>query len=100
MEHEKQCFSPITDERSCFSVYCNSLSVGFSLYDFEIILREKFNNNEKQLGIIKMSPQHAKVFAQILNDNIAVYENIFGPIPEPKEEKLREAQEKGEINIG
>ena len=40
----------------------------------------------KQIGEIRMSPQHAKKVAQVLNNQLASYEKNIGPIPLPPED--------------
>ena len=67
-------------------IYANSIEVGISLFDVTLILGTTLVATAERAVIqqtarVIVSPQHAKVLAKILNDNLADYESKFGAIP-------------------
>lgn len=82
--------------------YSNSVQVAMQLFDvvMEFSVSSPDNSKEDQLKVF-MSPQHVKVFAQILNEHVKGYEETFGPIPTPPSpEKIRELEERGIVHVG
>ena|ERR1017187_1566998 len=70
------------------SVYANNSALAISTFDFAVIFGEIVGAENGKLIIeqhtkITMSPLHAKVFAKVFNDNVAVYEKQFGEIKIP-----------------
>jgi hypothetical protein len=62
---------------------------------------DNFEGNYQQTFVIKhktlvMDPQLAKIFADILNQNISKYEKAFGSIKLQKEKKIKEKLEQTE----
>lgn len=71
-------------------VYSNSVNIETSLYDFCFKFglrdREQGEKNESDLvASLFMSPQHAKSFFLLLEQNIKAYENQLGEIKLPDE---------------
>jgi hypothetical protein len=68
-------------------VYANDVWIQMSLWDLVMdfgVLMESSRERLRVQGLVRiaMSPQHAKVFAELLTRNIERYEKRFGPIPE------------------
>lgn len=80
-----------------FNVYCNSIEVSMGRYDFSFSLNQESSKWSRYLGDVTMSPEHAKVFANILMANIQNFEEIFGEIPELDEQKMKKLQQEGKI---
>ena len=65
--------------------YANSVQVRLSIWDFFLIFGTLEQENPEQVRIdnfqgIYLSPQQAKALANVLNHNVAQYEQSFGPI--------------------
>jgi hypothetical protein len=75
------------------SLYVNDTQVQVSPWDFRFLLgviqglptEENPKILIKQIGEIRMSPQHAKKVAQVLAGQIELYERLVGPIPLPQD---------------
>ncbi len=68
--------------------YVNSVQIQQSLYDFKLIfgLFDTLPNGKTQitnLETILISPQHAKELANVLTENVRLYEENFMPLPMP-----------------
>ncbi len=66
-------------------LYTNSVDLKVSVYDFELVFGKVIAASDTRLEIeqkvsITMSPQHAKEFLRILQENVRNYELRFGPI--------------------
>jgi uncharacterized protein YaaW (UPF0174 family) len=86
-------------QKEPFNVYCNSLQVSINHYDFTIALNEQSPDEIRKLGQVKMSPEHAKVAANVLMQNIQKYEDLFGEIPSMDQERLERLKQEGKITI-
>ena len=65
--------------------YANSVQVRLSIWDFFLVFGTLEQENPEQVRIdnfqgIYLSPQQAKALANVLNHNVAQYEQSFGPI--------------------
>jgi flagellar protein FlaG len=65
--------------------YANSVQVRLSIWDFFLVFGTLEQQNPEQVRIdnfqgIYLSPQQAKALANVLNHNVAQYEQSFGPI--------------------
>lgn len=65
--------------------YANSVQVRVSLWDFFLTFGTLQQNSPESVDIrnfqgLFLSPQQAKALANVLTQNIAQYENTFGPI--------------------
>lgn len=87
------------NQRNIFNVYCNGIQVAASPFDFTFLLNNNSPRGEEFIGEIKMSPEHAKVFANILLENVRNYEEMFGEIPQLDPVKLQMMQDEGKITI-
>lgn len=63
-------------------IYTNAALTNFSPYEFELTLGLRSANYEgvRPLANLRMSPQFAKEFAEILLENVQIYEKNFGEI--------------------
>ena len=70
-------------------IYSNAALVNISPYEFEITLGLGSSNYEgvKPVVNLRLSPQYAKEFADILTRNVELYEESFGEIKIPEEVK-------------
>jgi hypothetical protein len=76
------------------SLYTNDTQVQVSPWDIRLVFGmisepatvEKPTVTVHTVGEVRMSPQHAKVVAAILVQQIKLYEESIGPIPLPSEE--------------
>ena len=83
-----------------FRVYCNEINLVMSHYDFIFEIREILPNNLKVThGTITLSPQHAKIFLNVLANNIKQYEELFGEIPIMDQAKFESLKSKGIIRV-
>lgn len=73
----------VSEDNKC--IYSNRIGVNFSVFDFVLDVGCKVPGDPAQTSLLKivMSPQHCKVFSQILQKNVEKYEKAFGPIPLP-----------------
>lgn len=64
------------------SKYTDAAFVGINAFGFNFDFGQQLPqmNSLKILSRISMSPQHAKIFSQILDHNVAQYEERFGRI--------------------
>jgi hypothetical protein len=70
------------------SEYANSARITVSLWDFSFLFGEMEESGPELLKVseklkVTMSPQHAKVFHKVLEQNIRKYEEKFGEIKLP-----------------
>jgi hypothetical protein len=71
--------------------YANSVQVRVSLWDFFLTFGTLQQTTQESVDIrnfqgLFLSPQQAKALANVLSQNVAQYENTFGPIklePQP-----------------
>lgn len=82
-----------------FNVYCNGIEVSMGRYDFSFLISQNSPKGGNYLGEIVMSPEHAKVFANMLLTNVQHFEEVFGIIPELNEEKMNKLKKDGKIVI-
>ena len=72
-------------------VYANSAQIEATAWDFRIIFGELRKSGDQDKKIIEqsveviMSPQHAKVLAEVLSKQVGVYEKRMGDINIPKD---------------
>lgn len=67
-------------------IYCDSVQMGLTPYDVMIELLRRppvlgAEGKPVRVGTIRMSLEHAKVFAIMLRKNLKSYEDTTGPIP-------------------
>lgn len=73
-------------QQDILSLYVNAAKLATGNYDFQIVFSQQtpslIDGTVQQNDLIRiiMSPQHAKVFSEILNVNIQQYEKEFGHI--------------------
>jgi hypothetical protein len=65
--------------------YANSVQVRLSIWDFFLVFGTLEQQSPEQVLVdnfqgIYLSPQQAKALANVLNHNVAQYEQSFGPI--------------------
>jgi hypothetical protein len=76
-------------------LYINAVRASFSYYDFQLILGnsaldnlgEEANLIVEPRFVVQMAPQHYKVLASMLSDQLEKYEKQFGKIPGPPTKK-------------
>lgn len=80
----------MSDEKKIY--YANSVNFNISLFDFimDFGVRKPKDIGDKQpehetSTIVVMSPQHAKVMAILLSENVRKYEEINGEIKVPSD---------------
>lgn len=83
-----------------FKLYSNEIQLAVSVFDVTIQFKHNTPDDSEFLGSITLSPQHAKVLAKVLNENLAQYEVLFGKINENNEEAIQKLQEQGIIKVG
>ena len=74
-------------------IYVDSVRIGAGLYTFMLELGIQGIPNApgaeqpptKRLGIIRMSPQHAKVLGRLIAKHVKAYEDQVGPIRIPEQ---------------
>jgi hypothetical protein len=76
-----------TDTQSIPEVYTNAVLTNMTPYEFEITLGLGSSNYEgvRPVVNVRMSPQFAKEFAELLQNNIKLFEDKFGEIKVFKE---------------
>ena len=67
-------------------IYCDGVQMGLTPYDVMIELQRRppvlgGEGKPARVGTIRMSLEHAKVFAIMLRKNLKAYEDATGPIP-------------------
>lgn len=82
-----------------FSVYCNNVDVTMSPFDFTFNLGKNSPREEKHLGEIHMSPEHAKAFMNIIVNNVQHYEKMFGNIPQMDEERMKQLENDPNVEV-
>lgn len=79
----------VENEKEAPVFYSNAINLKFGIYDFQLFLgQETVVENKpyvKVLAKVVLSPQHAKVVAQMLAENVKRYEEVFGEIKLPAE---------------
>ncbi len=75
-------FQPNSNQPQIPEVYTNAVMTNMTPYEFEITLGLGSNNYEGIRPVInvRMSPQFAKEFTQLLQQNLQVFEEKFGEI--------------------
>ena len=81
----------VTTAPSFVSLYANDTQIQVSPWDVRMIFgessepatEERPTNVIKQIGEVRMSPQHAKVVSMFLITQLRHYEETIGPIPIP-----------------
>jgi Protein of unknown function (DUF3467) len=68
------------------AVYANNVSMAISQWDISFAFGLLLDATENRIVVrdsvsVVMSPQHAKVFSQVLDRNIAIFEKQFGTLP-------------------
>lgn len=81
----KAMMGVIIMEEKVEKVYSNLVSIEVSNFDliFNFAQRNGDTNMPKPEDIVAsviMSPQHAKIFSQVLTENVKNYEDIFGTL--------------------
>ena len=63
-------------------IYTNAALSNFSPYEFELTLGLGSSNYEgvRPIANVRMSPQFAKEFARLLQENVRMFEESFGEI--------------------
>ncbi len=63
-------------------IYANGININYSVYDFiiDFNLIDPNGNEPTDCCKIFLSPQHAKAFSMILDNNIKLYEKNIGEI--------------------
>ena len=71
-----------TNSQSVPEVYTNAVLTNMTPYAFEITLGLGSSNYEgvRPVVNVRMSPQFAKEFSQLLNQNVKLFEERFGEI--------------------
>jgi len=64
------------------SVYSDFTDIGFNLYNFTLYFGTLEDGKSQLLGKIKMSPETAKQFLNMLKTNLESYEKVYGKINE------------------
>jgi hypothetical protein len=64
------------------SVYSDFTDVGFNLYNFTLYFGIMEDGKSQLLGKVKMSPETAKQFLNMLKTNLESYEKVYGKINE------------------
>jgi hypothetical protein len=70
------------DSESVPEVYTNAVLTNMTPYEFEITLGLGSSNYEgvRPVVNVRMSPQFAKEFSELLNENVKLFEERFGEI--------------------
>ncbi len=87
----------MSEEKAIPDIYCNGVEMGISPYDLTIDLQliSPPKGHEKQttpvlVGKVRMSLEHAKVFAILLRRNLKTYEDQTGGLIRVHPDLLRE----------
>ncbi len=75
----------VTNAESYREGYANSVQVRMSVWDFLLVFGTLSQNSPDQVQLqnfqgVYLSPQQAKALLQVLGQNLAQYEQDFGPI--------------------
>jgi Protein of unknown function (DUF3467) len=70
-------------------LYTNNVVIELTPWDLKFHFGELLSATATEYRVLErltvvMSPQHAAVMAQLLNQHIEIYQNTFGSIPTPK----------------
>ncbi len=72
---------------SPFDVYVNGVQINSAAWDFTVEFYVKRDADPKTpaelLGRVRMSPQHALIFARLLQRQVDGYQSTIGPIKLP-----------------
>lgn len=90
----------MSNNNSEFSIYCNGIKVLISPFDFSFEIYNNSSNGTTRMGEIKMSPEHAKIFAQMLTQHIKNYEETFGEIPQIDRRRMMSVHRQGKMKNG
>ncbi|MEQ1762013.1 MAG: DUF3467 domain-containing protein [Pyrinomonadaceae bacterium] len=88
-----------TRRPDAFTIFVNHTRFGHTKWDIQMICGQVTLSTDpnhevvQELGLIAMSPVHAKAVQKALGESIAAYENEYGVIPEVKDRQEREAGE-------
>ena len=79
------------------TIYVNNVEIRATEWDIHLSMGEVTRRSEgemrvKELVKIYMSPQHAKVFARVLTNQVARYEEAVGTIPIEAEKLVIETE--------
>jgi hypothetical protein len=93
-DHVPQQFTKAEDFKS---IYSNNAQFTMSPWDVVFVFGENQSVKDNILLVeqkmrVVMSPQHAKIFSQVLSDQVSKYEQTFGPIPVPVQPPMTETQ--------
>lgn len=73
------------------SLYLNHLQVGFTRWDFQMVLglvevskTEEFEDTVQETACVKMSPAYAKALLQDLAASLGRYETMYGEVQMPR----------------
>ena len=82
MPKQKEKETQLNMQQQIPEVYSNTALVNFSPYEFEITLGLASSNYEgvKPAVNVRMSPQFAKEFANVLQENVDLYEQQVAKI--------------------
>lgn len=87
--------------------YANSVQVRLSVWDFLLVFGKLEHHSQDEVTVenfqgVYLSPQQAKALQNILNHNVAQYEQTFGPIaltpPDPAEPRFVIPSPKGPVH--
>jgi hypothetical protein len=72
-------------EKKVDDYYANTVKMAFSIYDvlFEFGKKSLPEDDPERSVLVRMSPQHAKVFALLLRKHLEIYEKDIGEIKIP-----------------
>ena len=82
---DKQPQLKLTNSADYRDGYANSVQVRMSVWDFFLVFGTMTQDTPEEVQLanfqgIYVSPQQAKALANVLNHNLAQYEQTFGPI--------------------
>jgi hypothetical protein len=79
-------YKNLGDNSNIPDYYVNSVTFMGSLYEFMLTfgLKSDPDKDPNPSVIIRMSPQHTKVFVKLLSKNVEEYEKNIGPISLPQ----------------
>jgi hypothetical protein len=76
--------------------YTNNMNVTMSTFDFRVDIGRITESGTELQAQVSMSPQHFKALVGVLNQNLANYESLYGPIIlEPNTDAIKKLQEEG-----
>lgn len=82
---DKDAKTPTPETVHVQQVYANNASIEVNVYDFALIFGISDSTNSTAPVIaVRMSPQHAKSVALLLERFLTAYEAEVGPIPLPE----------------